>query len=520
MQAHPTTLGGAAAVGAVFGLAITAAVHLYDRLPDRRGGKRLLRRHEDDRGAAPSVRSFMIRTVLAVVLAFCSLPGCRRSPELAEFAGSYPSHASPTGVTREFSLVAAPSKIPLFEGQPLDVWAYNGQVPGPTLRVRLGETVRAVFTNQLAQPTTIHWHGVRVPNAMDGVPWVTQPPVMPGETFIYEFTPKDAGTFWFHPHLRSSEQVERGLFGVLIVEDENPAPYSRDELWVLDDWLLDRDGQIYPEFNTRHDLAHDGRWGNVVTVNGRRMPRMEVRPGERIRLRLLNVANGRVFSPDFSALDAKAIAVDGLYAARPFDPQGFEIAPGNRLDLDITLPSSAAGRQFTIVDRFTRREIPLAQIFVTGDPVDTPRFESPAHGHVPAWKTPLEMLPICMEFRLNARSGGPFGIEWTINDAAMDHTTHALPATLPHLPLGAFSRLRFVNDSYRIHPMHIHGLFFKVLGRNGTPVDEPHFRDTALMHPKETVDIGTVPEDVGRWMLHCHILEHAEAGMMTAVEVR
>jgi FtsP/CotA-like multicopper oxidase with cupredoxin domain len=392
-------------------------------------------------------------------------------------------------------------------------------VPGPTFRIRLGETVRVAFTNHLPQPTTIHWHGVRVPNAMDGVPGVTQPPVAPGETFVYEFTPKDAGTFWFHPHLRSSEQIERGLFGVLIVEDASPPPYSRDELWVLDDWLIGRDGAIFPEFNTRHDLAHDGRWGNVVTVNGRRTPTLDARPGERIRLRLLDVANGRVFAPDFSALDAKVIAVDGLYAARPFDPAGFEIAPGNRVDLDIVVPADAAGKRFEIVDRFTRYPNTLAEIRISGDPIDTPRFASPARGHVPVWRSGLQ-IPARAEFHLNARQGGDFGIEWTINGAAMDHSAHALPDHLQQLPIGEFSHLRFVNDSYRIHPMHIHGLFFRVLARNGTPVDEPHFRDTALVHAKETVDIGTVPEDPGRWMMHCHILEHAEAGMMTILEVR
>jgi FtsP/CotA-like multicopper oxidase with cupredoxin domain len=120
---------------------------------------------------------------------------------------------------------------------------------------------------------------------------------------------------------------------------------------------------------------------------------------------------------------------------------------------------------------------------------------------------------------LNAQTGGPFGIQWTINGAAMEHEAHALPEHLQHLPIGEFSRLRFVNESYRLHPMHIHGLFFKVLARNGIPVDEAHFRDTVLVHPKETVDIGTVPEDPGRWMLHCHILEHAESGMMTVIEV-
>jgi FtsP/CotA-like multicopper oxidase with cupredoxin domain len=461
----------------------------------------------------------MRHAALSFLLATSVLSGCSRSPEVAEFVGSYPSRASPNGTVREFELVAAPGVVSLFDGRAFDVWAYNGQVPGPTLRVRLGDTVRVRFTNKLPQATTIHWHGVRVPNSMDGVPGVTQPPVQPGETFIYEFTPKDAGTFWFHPHLHSSEQVERGLFGALIVDDATPRPYSRDELWVLDDWLLTPEGALFPEFNTRHDLAHDGRWGNWVTVNGRTTPRLQVRPGERVRLRLLNVANGRVFVPDFSGLAARVIAVDGLYTARPIELGRFEMAPGNRVDLDIVIPAEAAGRRFTVTDRFTRQVIPLAEIAVDGDPIATPQFDSPAHAHVPAWQRPEGATPLRAEFRLNAQSGGPFGIQWTINGAAMEHASHALPEQREHLPIGEFSRVRFVNESYRLHPMHIHGLFFKVLARNGVPVDEGHFRDTVLVHPKETVDIGTVPEDAGRWMLHCHILEHAESGMMTVIEV-
>ena len=454
--------------------------------------------------------------LLAVV---AMLVACHQSAQVREFAGSYPTDATRTGVTRDFALTAAPTTITLGDGRPLQVWAYNGQVPGPVLRVRLGETVRATFTNHLPQATTIHWHGVRVPNSMDGVPGVTQPPIQPGESFTYEFTPKDAGTFWFHPHLRSSEQIERGLFGVLIVDDVEPPPYSQDVLWVLDDWLLGPDGQIFPQFNTRHDLAHDGRWGNVVTVNGHRAEQLPVRAGERFRLRLLNVANGRVFKPDLTGFDAKVIAVDGMYSAQPLDPNGFELAPGNRLDLDVTVPADRRGQRVMVTDRFTRQTIPLAEVVVGDASVATPNFPSPAHAHVPAWRN-VDAIPPSAEYRLDARAGGPYGIQWTINGTAYAHAEHE---TQPHdmhtLPRGEWSRLRFVNDSYRLHPMHIHGQFFKLLTRNGQRVEEPFWRDTVLLHAKETVEVGLVPLDPGLWMLHCHILEHAESGMMTLVKV-
>ena len=437
-----------------------------------------------------------------------------------ELKGAFPERASPTGTVRTFDIEAREAELALIDGGKLRVWAYNGSVPGPELRIRLGETLRVRFTNRLPQPTTIHWHGVRVPNAMDGVPHVTQPPVEPGGSFTYEFTPKDAGTFWFHPHVRSSEQVERGLYGVLVVEDRAPPPYTRDVVWVLDDWLLDETRQIFDRFNTMHDLMHDGRWGNVVTVNGRTSSVLEARGGERIRLRLLNASNGRIYAPDFGALDARIIAVDGLYLARPIPLGRFELAPGNRLDLDITLPAGPASRSLPVIDRFyEERTNHLADIIIDGAtdrPV--PAFASPAHARVPAWSAGLS-IPVTKEFRLDARRGGSYGIEWTINNEAFAGHEHHGPPMLT-LERGGWVRLRFVNASFRLHPIHLHGMFFRLLARNGTPVDEPFFRDTVLMHSKETIDIGLVPLDAGRWMMHCHILEHAEAGMMTLFEVR
>ena len=438
--------------------------------------------------------------------------------ELAEFEGSYPDDVRPTGVVRTFDLVAAPAELPLIDGKTLRVWAYNGQVPGPTLRVRLGETVRVRFTNHLPEATTIHWHGVRLPNAMDGVPGVTQPPIPAGGSFVYEFTPKDAGTFWFHPHVRASEQVERGLYGVLVVEDASPPPYTQDLVWVLDDWRLDASGQIDPAFNTRHDLAMDGRWGGAITVNGRTDATLRVRPGERVRLRLLDSANGRVFALDFGELNAQIIAVDGLYLRAPIAANGFELAPGNRVDVDLTFDQTSA-RPMEIWDRFIAQwPNRLASVEISGELVDTPRFASPARAHVPSWSSAVDE-PIEHTFQLDAQSGGPFGLAWTIDGVAFEGHDHAMPPSLT-LDRGRFHHLRFANASPRIHPIHLHGMFFRLLARDGARVDEPFFRDTVLVHPRETIDIGVVPTEVGTWMMHCHILEHAEAGMMTTIAVR
>ena len=306
--------------------------------------------------------------------------------------------------------------------------------------------------------------------------------------------------------------MERGLYGVLVVDDAEPLPYSRDEVWVLDDWRLGPDGQIDPNFVTRHDLAHDGRWGQMVTVNGDAAQAMIVRPGERIRLRLANTSNGRVYRPDFGELVPRVVAVDGMYAATPLPLEGFELAPGNRLDLDFTVPSAAAGRTFEVTDRFTRRPFVLATLRVTGDPVSTPEFASPSNPDIPRWEGAAER-DVDVTYVLNARAGGEHGIQWTINGQPWGHHDTS------EFSGGRWVRVRFQNDSGRLHPMHIHGQFFKVIARNGVAVDEPYFRDTVLVHGRETVDIGMVPVDWGTWMMHCHILEHAESGMMTVIHV-
>ncbi len=430
-----------------------------------------------------------------------------------QFTGSYPELRGQSGQVREFNIEATPSSFELAEGISVSSFSYNGQIPGPELRVELGDSIRVYFKNNLPQPTTIHWHGVRVPNAMDGVPGVTQEPVEPGGSFVYEFTPKDAGTFWFHPHVRTSEQIERGLYGVLVVEDPADPEYSQDVVWVIDDWRITEEGLLDERFNTRHDLAHDGRWGNVITVNGSVGERLTARAGERLRLRLVNASNGRVYAPSFAGLEAAIIAVDGMKVATPQSAAGFEIAPGNRLDVDITIPLSMAGQTLKVTDEFTGKSNQLAQIVVEPDEaVMTPQFEYPLATNLPLWSGAAD-LSVDIEYQLDAERGGENGITWTINGDAFPNAT---PATLRY---GQFHKIRFTNNSSRLHPMHLHGQFFKVLARNGVPVEEGFWRDTVLVKRDEVIDVGLVPVDPGEWAMHCHVLEHAEAGMFTTLIV-
>lgn len=437
--------------------------------------------------------------------------GVNANKLLKEFNDSYPAEIKKTGNITEYDLVASVTKLELITGTEMDVWVYNKQIPGPTLRVKLGDTLRVNFTNNLPQGTTIHWHGIRVPNAMDGVPGVTQDLIAPGDSFVYEFTPKDAGTFWFHPHHRSSEQVERGLYGVLIVEKQDPEKYSQDLVLVLDDWRLDRSGQIDNNFNTMQDLMHDGRWGNTLTTNSLINPSYSVARGERLRLRLINVSNARIYRPSLSGLDAKVIAIDGMEVKESFSLAGLDLAPGNRIDLDLYIPKDIAQSKIELVDIFTRNTFKLANFEVSNTVVNSVDFPLPKNSNIPDWETASDLAPNLV-LNLDAKRVG-MEIKWTINDKVFPDIEKIT------LKANSFNKILIKSKSSRLHPMHLHGLFFKVLSRNGRPVAEDYWRDTVLLKSKESIEIGLVPLDKGSWASHCHALEHAEAGMMTLIEV-
>ena len=428
------------------------------------------------------------------------------------FSGSYQEDAELSGNEVIAHLTAQESEIPLIDGANTKAWAYNGTVPGPEIKANIGDTVKVTLQNNLPSETTIHWHGVRVPNAMDGVPGVTQDPIAIGESFTYEFIPKDAGTFWFHPHVRGAEQVERGLYGTLIVTDPDDPKYDQDLTLVVDDWRLTPDGQVDPRFVTNGDLMHDGRWGSYLTVNGKKEEVIKLRPRSTNRLRFINTSNARVYKLDFGSLAAVGVAVDGMKASQEFNPQGFELSPGNRIDVIVSIPENGQDLTYLIRDTFTRNANTLLSVVVGGDIV-APTKETMKMAYIPDWSEAAKLEPD-KEYLLNAKRSMGKGIEWTINGKAFPDYD---PITLKY---NTFNKIRFTNQSSRLHPMHLHGQFFKVIARNGVVVSEPYWRDTVLVHAKETVDIALVPLDKGRWVNHCHILEHAEAGMLTVVEVK
>lgn len=436
-----------------------------------------------------------------------------REELLTEFKEAYPKNIQETGRVIEFPITAQKSPINLPTGKIINSWTYNGSTPGPEIRISLGDTIKIPFTNYLPQPTTIHFHGVRVPNAMDGVPNVTQEEIPPNGNFIYEFTPKDAGTFWFHPHVRGNEQVERGLYGTLIVEDDYSKKLDQDKVIILDDWRLSSENKINEDFTHPHDVSHDGRLGNLITANNKETEVITGIVGEHIRLRLVNVANGRMFEPIFS-IPVEVIAIDGMYLEVPLKYESLEIAPGNRLDIEFKLPANT--KEVEMYDKISALKTPLIRIKIDFQQITKTdkNHTYPKDIQIPDWNNPkvIDAKPD-YEYVLGDNDRNMMSSVWKINgDIYGNDTVKLYKESKP-------VKVRFRNNSLHYHPMHLHGQFFKVIARNYKSTNENYWRDTVIVHDSETVDVIMIPIDIGKWAMHCHILEHAEAGMMTTFNV-
>jgi FtsP/CotA-like multicopper oxidase with cupredoxin domain len=271
------------------------------------------------------------------------------SATLAIAAGLLPR---PARAGPSHRLVAGPAQVNLAGSgrRATSVWAYNGEVPGPVLRVRQGEPLAIVVENKLDEETTVHWHGIRLPIDMDGVPGISQPPIKPGESFTYRFTPPDAGTFWYHPHANSLHQIGRGLAGALIVEEKSPVEVDRELVWTIMDWRLRPDGAIAAGFGNMMEAGMSGRIGNTVTINGTVPSAEPVRAGERLRVRLINAALARIMALRFEGHRPVIVAVDGQ-PCEPHAPKGDRLilAPAMRLDIIVDMQGEP-GRHYRVVD--------------------------------------------------------------------------------------------------------------------------------------------------------------------------
>ena len=432
-----------------------------------------------------------------------------------------------SALSKTTSLRLAPTRQSLVgAGHPAtDVWAYNGAVPGPELRFRQGQRLAIAVENALEVPTTVHWHGIRLPNAMDGVPHLTQPPIAAkGGRFFYEFQLPDAGTYWYHPHLGSPEQVGRGLYGALIVEERDPPAVDRDVVWVLSDWRLDRQARSVEDFRNSMDSSHAGRIGNTVTVNGALRETFGVRAGERIRLRLVNASNARIYGLNIEGHEPWVVALDGHPAAPHWDGR-VVLGPGMRADLILDCTAAPGSRHRIVDDFYARRayrlldieyspEKPLRETFspaprLAPNRIPEPDLAKAARHRIVFGGGMMGAMPSQREHR---------GLFWTVNGRPVPEGTHA------HSPLINFGLhssvvVELVNDTSWHHPIHLHGHVFRVLTRNGKPVLPQQWADTVLLDPDSRAEIAFVADNPGNWMLHCHVLEHQVTGMMAVVRV-
>ncbi len=449
--------------------------------------------------------------------------------------------------TVEFDLTAAPTSIRLRPDGPVTkVWAFNGTVPGPTLRTKVGDKMVINFRNDLPEPTTIHWHGLRIVNSMDGVP-VVMNPIQPGESFRYEFIVPDAGTFWYHPHVNTAHQVDRGLYGGFVVEEAIAPSFHDEDYWVIDDWHLDDDNQ-YIEASVTEDFW--GRSAGQFTLNGEFKPVISGIAGEHRRVRVLNSSNNTIISLKIDNHQLRIIAKDGTPVDEPWQTSSVRLATGERVDIDLKL---------------------------TGKPNSdyTVRLEAFSNMFGPAGR----------EVNKEAR--------WTINDWSFPDYEDM------HFDMGTSRLIEISNNTPMSHPFHLHGHFFRVVGRSkrGTPpsgggskqvmlatlrygqgraetLDEPSlpshgipsadqtkslstpmilgtsgvggggggmggggmgggdntpvaltkrdkrsWQDTVEVPPSQTVQLLLLADNPGDWMYHCHILEHEESGMMGVFRV-
>jgi FtsP/CotA-like multicopper oxidase with cupredoxin domain len=408
------------------------------------------------------------------------------------------------------------------------IWGYDGRTPGPVLRLRQGERLIRRFVNELPQASTIHWHGIRIANAMDGVPGLTQTATPPKKSFLCDFVAPDAGTYWYHPHNRTWEQMARGLYGALIVDEPNPPKIDRDEVLLIDDWRLTRDAAIAEDFGAMMDWSHAGRIGNWITVNGVSDLAFPVRHGERLRLRLVNTANARIFVLGLKGLRGWVVALDGQPLARPVPAGRMTLAPAQRIDLIVDL-ESAPGSTANLISFERNGQISLAAFNIAGEargarlpaPAALPANPVPAPGPLDdARRATLHMTGGAMGGMGGTMMGGRMmgmralvdgGKVWAFNGQA----------DIPKEPLvtasrGETVRLKMINDTAWQHGMHLHGHHFRKLGADGRlgPL-----RDTLLMRRGETVEIVFVADNPGDWLLHCHMLEHSAGGMKTWLRV-
>ncbi|MGY3571140.1 multicopper oxidase domain-containing protein [Vibrio paucivorans] len=428
------------------------------------------------------------------------------------------------GSNKIFYLTAEPSTARLVGDNKTSVLAFNGTIPAPTIRCRQGEKVVIRFTNGLSEPTTIHWHGLRIPIEMDGVPFLSQPPIMPGETFDYEFTPPDAGTFWYHPHMNSVKQLGMGLVGLIVVEEAIPVEFDEEYDLMLKHWHLDKQGQwkdlMIPRLSAR--MGTPGEWG---TVNGVHEPAYTLKSNATVRLRIANVDNTITYPIAIEGAEAWVIAIDGNPIRSPYKLSEHKIGPGMRFDVGLIAPEP--GKRVYVRHMKGRFPFPLCEFEIIDSSLPKGK-ELPALPLNPVPELDIknaQQVDFVFEWEGAISPTGKDGKSkptfWLTNRRAWEGMSKDnIPAPLASLELGKTYIFNLRNVTQYHHPIHLHGHTFTVLELDGKQLSEPFHTDTVLLGKNGTAKAAFVADNPGRWMYHCHVIEHMKTGLMGYIEVK
>jgi FtsP/CotA-like multicopper oxidase with cupredoxin domain len=456
------------------------------------------------------------------VMAWSGLATTSRAPASVELAHPPVLRSSTTAPrTVEVTITAAVTRLTLKPGVTTEVFAYNGSSPGPTLELTEGDRVTIHFRNELPEATTVHWHGLHLPASQDGSPF---DPVPPGKVRDYTFTVPmgTAGTYWYHPHLhhRTGYQIAKGLVGAIIVRaPDDPLPQIKEKLLILSDQRFRADGSIdIPEKRSAAGRVDEenGREGDVFFVNGQIMPTISIKPNEIQRWRIINASAARVYRLGILKQNFLHIGSDGGLFETPVSADEIVVANAERVELlvrGMNTPGLRTVLQSLPYDRYipqTRpkdwnRTIDLAAIQVT-------REKSAAPVTIPA--TLRKVVPLDTS-RVAARRVVTF-TQGMINNRHFDFSRVDFTSKV-----GATEIWKVENLVYMDHPFHMHGFQFQVIERNGKPEPFPSWKDVVNVRKQETVKLVVRFDDFpGKWMFHCHILNHEDQGMMGILEVK
>lgn len=469
-----------------------------------------------------------------------ALGGCGTLGARGEGGGS----TSGSSEVKEHAFDAASQEVDI-GGRSFPTWGYDGGLPGPEIRIKQGDTLRVTLNNRLPEGTTIHWHGQPIVNEMDGVPDVTQPPIESGEEFVYEFVVPASGTYFYHSHV--GLQLDRGVYGPLIVDPEKETvSYDREFTLMLDDWLDGVDGKT-PEDELENlrsgggemsgmDMGGGGMSGmgggggepartppDIVypyyLINGRPPEdpeELEVRQGEKVRLRLINAASATIYRVALAGHRLSVTHTDGQ-PVEPVEVDVVRLGPGERYDVIVEadnpgvwqLAAEAEGTEKLARAVFRYRDnggdAPPANQMPSELNGDLLLYDmlraAPEAEKVPGGE-PDDVVPLVLD-------GNEEKYTWSINGQRYPDADE-----IP-IKRGDLVRFEFDNRSMMPHPMHLHGHFFQV--DNGT--GEGPIKDTVIVEPMQKLAINWLADNPGDWAMHCHLLYHLEGGMFRVVKV-